>query len=338
MITFTRIKGWNIATQWDTPAPWRLRVQKQPKQLTFLELAKQVLTEAKRPLAPSEIWRFAVSKGYDSRLRTQGRTPAQTLYAAIFLDERDNGDTKFVKYNTRPARYYLKGLADSTKTSELEEKAASEPSVPEIAHYRETQLHAFLCYFVSQRLNARTRTIQHNVSIKKEYGEWVHPDMIAISYPSWENGVAQLSQKFGDIGAKLYSFEIKKSLSFSNLREAFFQAVSNSSWAHEGYLAAADVSTDQDFLDELRRLATSFGIGIIKLDVEEPDGSDIFIPAKERPSVDRESLNKLARINADTARLLAQINNAIQIHDFKYGDFDSNARPEPLILRPKVVK
>src|SRR5258707_14769867 len=71
--------------------------------------------------------------------------------------------------------------------------------------------------------------------------------MIAISYPSWEEGVTQLSRRFGDIGIKLYSFEIKKSLSFANLREAFFQAVSNSSWSQEGYLVAAELSSDEDF-------------------------------------------------------------------------------------------
>ena len=42
------------------------------KQLTFLALAKKVLTEAKRPLAPSEIWKIALSKGYQSQLSSEG--------------------------------------------------------------------------------------------------------------------------------------------------------------------------------------------------------------------------------------------------------------------------
>ena len=203
--------------------------------------------ESKRPLAPSEIWKIAVSKGHDSRLRGKGKTPERTLYSAIFLDERDNPNSIFIKYDTRPARYYLKNLADSTKSSELEEKAASEPAVPQSGIYKEAQLHPFLCYFLTQRFNARAKTIRHAAGTKKEFGEWVHPDVIGISYPSWASEVSKLSQIFGDSGVKTYSFEIKKSLSFSNLREAFFQAVSNSSWAHEGYLVAADISTDEDF-------------------------------------------------------------------------------------------
>jgi hypothetical protein len=121
--------------------------------------------------------------------------------------------------------------------------------------------------------------------------------MIAVRYPSWQSEVGELSGKFGDIGVKLFSFELKRELSFSNLREAFFQAVSNSTWAHEAYLASADISTDEDFRDELRRLSTSFGIGIIALDIEDADSSAILIPAKERPSLDWDTLNKLAKMN-----------------------------------------
>jgi hypothetical protein len=33
---------------------------------------------------------------------------------------------------------------------------------------------------------------------------------------------------------------MKKELNFSNLRESYFQAVSNSSWANEGYLVTAE--------------------------------------------------------------------------------------------------
>ncbi len=33
----------------------------------------------------------------------------------------------------------------------------------------------------------------------------------------------------------------KKIINRSNLRESFFQALSNSSWAHYGYLVAADL-------------------------------------------------------------------------------------------------
>ena len=47
--------------------------------MTFLELAEKVLAEVKRPLSPSEIWKFAVAQGYHSLLRArQGKTPERT--------------------------------------------------------------------------------------------------------------------------------------------------------------------------------------------------------------------------------------------------------------------
>lgn len=59
--------------------------------LTFLGLAEKVLEEQKRPLSPSEIWKVAVKQGYDSMLKAkQGKTPAATLYSAIFTDAGQN--------------------------------------------------------------------------------------------------------------------------------------------------------------------------------------------------------------------------------------------------------
>lgn len=55
---------------------------------------------------------------------------------------------------------------------------------------------------------------------------------------------------------------LKRSVDFANLREAFFQAVSNSSWANESYLVAAKWQTDDDeFTDELARLSQGLELG-----------------------------------------------------------------------------
>nr|WP_288977411.1 hypothetical protein [uncultured Blautia sp.] len=44
--------------------------------------------------------------------------------------------------------------------------------------------------------------------------------------------------------------------------------MSNSSWAHEGYLVALKISEEPELMDELRRLNNAFGIGVIRLDAE----------------------------------------------------------------------
>ncbi len=291
--------------------------------LTFYELAIKVLSEVKQPLSPSEIWKFSVSKGYDQQLSTKGKTPAQTLYSVIFLDERDNPKTPFEKVGSQPYRYALKSFPKSEKTGDSE-KAATIAATPTIfSSVKEKDLHPFLCYFVYQRFNAYSKTIKHGTSNKKEFGEWVHPDMIATYYPvdDWAKGVLELGKVTGNVGVKLYSFEIKRQLSFSNLRESFFQTVSNSSWAHEGYLVAGEVSTDQDFRGELRRLSTSFGIGIVELDLEDPDSSEVLVPARERESLDWEALNKLS-MNKDVTDLLVRIKNDLATNEVRKEYFD----------------
>lgn len=96
---------------------------------------------------------------------------------------------------------------------------------------------------------------------------------------------------------KLFSFELKKELSLSILKKSYFQAVSNSTWANEGYLVVKNISEKdkEDILDELRRLNQSFGIGVIKLE-SEISNSKILLPAKER-EIDIPTLNMLIEQN-----------------------------------------
>lgn len=46
---------------------------------------------------------------------------------------------------------------------------------------------------------------------------------------------------YGDARCRLWSFEVKLKLTRGDVREAWFQTVSNSSWANQGYLVAAEV-------------------------------------------------------------------------------------------------
>jgi len=290
--------------------------------LTFLGLAERVLEEQKRPLSPSEIWKVAVKQGYDTMLKArQGKTPGATLYSAIFTDARQNPDTIFVKFGDRPARYYLKKLASKQPSAELEQAALVDAAVPGKYSFKESQLHPFLARFIHTQFSALSKTIRHATSKKNEFGEWVHPDMIGVYYPEWRDEVVTFSQLTGGFAAKLYSFEIKKELSFSNLRESFFQAVSNSSFAHEGYLVAADISTDEDFRSELRRLSASFGIGIIRIDIEDSDSSEVLAPARERESIDWDALNKVA-MNKDVQDLLKRISNDLKTKEPRKEEYD----------------
>jgi len=93
---------------------------------------------------------------------------------------------------------------------------------------------------------------------------------------------------------KISSYELKKEInSDSELKKAFFQAVSNSSWANFGYLVAFEFS--DNLLEEMERLNQAFGIGIIELN-SNPYKSRVLFQPKYR-SLDFKTIDKLCKMN-----------------------------------------
>ena len=157
--------------------------------------------------------------------------------------------------------------------------------------------------------------------------------MVGCYFPigEWEPEVIEFSSTMGSCPLKLFSFELKKALNFGNLREAFFQTVSNSSWAHESYLVAAEISTDEDFRAELRRLSTSFGVGVIRLDVADPDASEILFPPQTREYLDWETINKLSTMNPDFRDFLKRVKTDISSKEIRKEKYDKVLEVEELI-------
>lgn len=159
---------------------------------------------------------------------------------------------------------------------------------------------------------------------------WLFPDLAAMEDlgREWNTDIRDCVREYGDARCRLWSFEVKLKLNRSNVREAWFQTVSNSSWSNYGYLVAAEVE-DADTMKELRLLAAAHGIGLIVLDTEDPtEGSEIRIPARERAEVDWDSCNRLAQENADFRDFIRQIRQFHQTGDIKTRDWDLQNDPE----------
>ena len=156
----------------------------------------------------------------------------------------------------------------------------------------------------------------------------MHPDIVGVHFPfeSYTGNTLKLFDVLKVNPYKLYSFELKKELNFSNLRECYFQAVSNSSWAHEGYLVALDFLDDTDLLDEIRRLNNAFGIGVIRLNIRHFMQSEILFSAKERDSLDWDTVNRLVAENSDFSDFLDDLMEDITVGKVKssYDDTFSN--------------
>ncbi len=267
--------------------------------MTFLELASRVLRENRTPMTPDEIWEYARARGYEAEVATHGRTPWRSLGAQLYVVTRDDPQGQFAKTNTRPARFFLRELfRENEDVNALAEQATLTQEGRTRVEYLEKDLHPFLTYYAYWFQKCFTKTIRHNTTARGQFAEWLHPDIVGCYYSGseWTREVTELSSRLVDPAANptIISYELKRELNFTNLREAFFQAVSNSSWANQGYLVAANISDDEEFMDELSRLSSAFEIGVIRMDVEDPDSSEILYPAEFRDQLDWETINKLS--------------------------------------------
>ena len=303
--------------------------------LTFLQLAQKVLSENMFPMSSDEIWKYAEEKNYTQELNSQGKTPSATLGARLYVSIKEDDSSQISAIGARPKKFYLKSMEGKLDLKEKTQKQLSTKKPGK--SYLEKDLHPFVSYYANLYLKAYYKTISHSKSDKSKFGEWLHPDIVGCYFPieDWSASAIELSQVLGATNVKLYSFELKRELSFTNLREAFFQAVSNSSWAHEGYLCAAEISQDEEFISELKRLSGSFGIGILKIDIKDPDASEIVFPARLRDALDWESVNKLC-INEDFRDFLARVKVDLTSKEIRKEKYDPILAPE--VLQTSIVK
>ncbi len=294
--------------------------------MTYIELGKKVLEQAKRPLSVKEIWEKACEMGLDKELSSIGKTPTATLGSQLGEHDTSNDEKQFyVARKEKGTHYYwLKSREREfppQETSNAEEKDDEQSECSDTAKkqknsFHERVLHPLLVKFLDTDPNFKLlcKTIRHEECKKGKGGEckWNYPDIVGVYFPY--NKYQQETLKFlhhtGQEKHKLFSFELKKELSFSNLKESYFQAVSNSTWANEGYLVVFEEIKDK-VLGELRRLNQSFGIGVIKLE-SEISNSKILLPAKEK-EIDIPTLNMLVKQSPkDFEPFIEKINKQIE--------------------------
>ena len=151
---------------------------------------------------------------------------------------------------------------------------------------------------------------------------WLHPDVVGMEDlgADWDREVRDCVHEYFDKRTSLWSFEVKLLLNGSNARECFFQALSNSSWANFAYLVAKDIEGTET-MKELRLLSAAHGIGLIRLDVENPSESEVLIPARERAAVDWDMENRLAKENRDFKGFVKRIRRFYQTGETTAADW-----------------
>ncbi|GAA8911837.1 COG2958 family protein [Helicobacter pylori] len=297
--------------------------------MTYIELGKKVLEQAERPLSAKEIWERACRMGLDKERPSIGKTPWSTLGVDLGKDKkqfyvaRKEGRAFFYWLKSREREFPPQKTLDA-KEEDDEQSECSGTAKKQKNSFHERVLHPLLVKFLDKDPNFKLlcKTIRHEECKRGEGGEckWNYPDIVGVYFPydkdlksKYEKETLKFLHHTGQKRHKLFSFELKKELSLSNLKESYFQAVSNSTWANEGYLVVFGIEDKykDKILDELKRLNQSFGIGVIKLE-SEISNSKILLPAKER-EIDIPTLNMLVKQSPkDFEPFIEKINKQIE--------------------------
>ncbi|HFP9398618.1 TPA: COG2958 family protein [Klebsiella michiganensis] len=205
----------------------------------------------------------------------------------------------------RPRLYYW---GEDLPRNVLEEQSSDITPVPstDTVSFTEHELYPLLIAYLSEEEELLCRRIDEKRSSNNKglgANHWLYPDIVALQPldKGWDIVVQNCVRYSEGRLTRLWSFEVKRQLNRSNVRECFFQAVSNSSWAHFGYLVVTEINEDKQrgVERELQMLCALHGIGVILLNPQDPSNSQTLIPARERTSIDWQSVNRLVIENKD---------------------------------------
>ncbi len=301
-----------------------------------IEIVQSVLEIIKEPIKVTEIYHKAqelFEKGEITNMfDCGGETPHQSVSSYIYTALNKGEELPFFKVQEKPALIALKSAAKELGLN------AQKPSAPGVKIAHERDLHPFLTYMAinNENLKCYTKTIFHEESSKSIKGmdRWLYPDMVGVRFlhAEWSNeNLIAFSKKFDTLPIKLVSFELKKEISTHNCRECYFQAISNSSWANEGYLVGRHIDThNPQLMDLLKRLHASFGIGVIDLRTDE-DKSAILLNAKYKEKIDYTVASELSAKNEKFSGFLKSVVDYDPAHSYRYKDeFDEVKKKEEL--------
>ncbi|TSJ42102.1 HTH domain-containing protein [Fluviicola chungangensis] len=284
--------------------------------MTIKEAILKVLEENKRALTYLEVYDLIKEKQYIDW--SNAKTPTDTIGAQLgdFIRKGDSR-VKRSKMGGRQFLYYSSVNEDiigmDVLTGITQSQTVKTISTP--TPYKERDLHILLSTFLkSHGIDSKTIFHEKSSSSSEKHQKWIHPDMIGVAFLKLKTKEGQALQRTvnKEQTFRLNSYEIKREIkSDYELKECFFQAVSNSSWANHGYLVAFEI--EPTLHDEMKRLNESFGIGIIELS-SNPYQSKVHFPSKYS-DLDFKTIDKLCKANPDFAKFIDQVEKILVTED-----------------------
>lgn len=241
--------------------------------------------------------------------------------------QRENLSKRSVKSTEgRPRKFYFSSLSDEAEIAVVQETPiALNQKHAEKSTLTEQEIYPLLGAFLREEFNVQTNRIDERRARNtrgKGGNMWLFPDLVGIEDLSlrWHREVKDCIREAAQRRAKLWSFEVKLLVNSANVRETYFQAVSNSTWANVGYMVAVDIAASA--IRELRVLSGLHGIGVIKLDIRNLSESEILIPSLERPDVDWDTANRIAEENDDFVDYVKLVRQFYQTGELRAKDWD----------------
>lgn len=288
--------------------------------MTIKEAILKSLADIIKPTNYKEIYQHIIFNNYYTF--DNGKTPEATISALLgdFIRQNDNRVSR-QKLNGGYL-YYLTKNENNINISPLIENANDiKKNNSKIQNYKERDLHKLLSSYLKNGLkdSIYTKTIFHEKSTKNESNQkWLHPDMVGIKLNPFKQKITEKFLKVVNTKDRfrLYSYELKRTINTDyELKEAYFQAVSNSSWANYGYLVAYEIAPS--LLEEVERLNQSFGIGVIELN-SNPYKSKILFSSHYK-EIDFKTIDKICNAeNEDFIKYIDHIEKILTINDERF--------------------
>ncbi len=290
--------------------------------MTIKEAILKSLEDLRKISTHKDVYKHIKSQNYYDF--QNAKTPEATISAQLgdFIRKNDTR-VKRIKGKGGIYLYYLTKYEQELDLENLQNQVSEEKQRTKHAFtYQERDLHKLLSSYLKNQ-NIYSKTIFHEQSKNNtdKNQKWIHPDMIGIKFLNLSSKANQAFLKVLNKGEifKLTSYELKKEINTDyELKQAYFQAVSNSSWANYGYLVAFEIS--DNLLDEMERLNQSFGIGIIELK-SNPYESKILFSSKLK-DLDFKTIDKLCKINPEFEKFIENVEKILSVEDRYYNSVE----------------
>lgn len=200
----------------------------------------------------------------------------------------------------------IESLITGSATATTEEKKQESGQAKS---FDERSLHRLFCSYLRTR-SIYAKTIFHEKSSSKvdSAQKWVHPDIVGVQFEEFKNDatLSLLKATEPKETVHLYSYELKRKIeSDYQLKQYYFQALSNSNWANFGYLVAFEINDGLD--EEMERLNNAYGIGIIQMQ----DGNWTILYQAREKALDYSTIEKLNNLNRDFCTFIDKISKVL---------------------------